>query len=1541
MLPPDVAPEMVLDVQDLLLSQHTDKITQQQILNFYIRRLRSSTGSLGRQPTVQHRRDLLKRSIKQATSRNTNNTHHDATDIAASGASTSTSDDEATRVAVMTLLSQYVDSTSSGTASQLVIPRYLTAEMLQNCPLERMSELTNSQQCKLLATYTQKFHNVAEKNSAIWNTPKFQRALFVTSIEQAAVAPVDSSASFKTSTAVAVSKTNSDATTHVLKQPETQTSASTGPNESAALQTQPKKLTKNESQSPAKKSTEPEFRLRGNALVSFKALSPQQQDEARLYCVEAAKEEEQIFNPNEYFKSQFQRWLNKQPAAAAAVEATAKSNSSGVPDFELKAGSLAIFESLSAEQQKEARQFCIQQAQGQGSIKHPPGFYSSQLKVFVQQLRKEGQGNPQSPPRSSAVDVSSSDTLSSVPTFELNGDALASFKILSPQEQNSARDFCREAAKGRTIKNRVAFYNSRFANFLEQRKKNGPLKEALPQPPFPLPTENAPSFEPHLELPGDALSTFTSLSPALQKEARQFCHKTANAQSIETSAELNAAQLKKIIDQQKTKSAALSSEKATARKPASFELRGDALTTFEALSKTEQEEARRFCISALKPHHTRSLHSFFAAQLEIFLEQHPKPKAAIAPTERLAEAAVPAFDLVGDAKAAFESLTREHQEAARRFCLDAAKKQSTIRNPFGFYCSQLNLYIEKNQPFTQPSLSSVDEETASTDTNAQNKFDVRGTDAEAAYESLTPARKLEARQYCLELARGRPLQNPRHFYAALVKQYLAGEPRKSGVDLRLNASLSSLFDKLVPRQQEAARKYCEEAVRNTTQVGRIIRNLEAYNVATFQSFLKDKIVSADIPEIGFHADAQNLYDKLLPLEQCVARKNLEDCARTVIESGRAIHDPFSFYSNILHKSLEKGKFVGAIPKFALKETIVRKFYKLSPEEQIAARRSCEDCALAEILRGQDISNPVAFYSKALERVLMHKRSRSGGDQSASATSTSEIFIIDSNLKEEIEQLRNELSETQVLLEASKKECLGLIQSNQQLTKIWETEKNTAITLANRLKQAEEDVFSLRQELKAKSDAFEDLSSAKGQLEQKYSEELEMAREVTGSFAKISRELVLSNEGKRSLDMELAKEQERSREKDREIQKLRADIKRMDMLRPSVKKSDSGSDKVLDKIKQELKETREKLEKEKKKNASIIAAKKQESLVDAVAKRPPEKPSLADHLPEVILNTKPAAVRILTRLTAPSSPSPPPPPHAESQNRSASAIDISFDGINASFDAPKSELEERISQELNFLQASYSRDELIIEGNKVTRKLRLGIDRDEEEIIVHLVLTIRDGYPVTVPLCVEAMIWPEGSSKRVDAHKVANDAVPALANVCQCEANMCVGSEAMFPTLQAADQWVNLEWSAVQAKRLSNRDRKDSQDLELCRLLISTHHIHDSERIHSVIKATNKYDLGGYIKTGKPGFILVEGLDDNCQFFLETIIQEQKKMRESKSGKAESSSYAIVGKSAVTVADFDQERALPRKMIKIEHSKEGMAELEKECGKVGLAEFLSF
>eukprot|EP00934_Nitzschia_sp_Nitz4_P006803 Nitzschia sp. Nitz4//scaffold24_size164493//18239//20227//NITZ4_002308-RA/size164493-processed-gene-0.181-mRNA-1//1//CDS//3329544054//6793//frame0 len=91
---------------------------------------------------------------------------------------------------------------------------------------------------------------------------------------------------------------------------------------------------------------------------------------------------------------------------------------------------------------------------------------------------------------------------------------------------------------------------------------------------------------------------------------------------------------------------------------------------------------------------------------------------------------------------------------------------------------------------------------------------------------------------------------------------------------------------------------------------------------------------------------------------------------------------------------------------------------------------------------------------------------------------------------------------------------------------------------------------------------------------------------------------------------------------------------------------------------------------------------------------------------------------------------------------------------------------------------------------------------------------------------------------------------------------------------------NIDWSAgasTPSSLLSSTTprSRDRGGVRLCRLLIHAEFLNGQDA-SDVQAMAGKYNLGGYIKTGKPGFIVVEGLEFNCDIFMDNMERQKKK-----------------------------------------------------------------
>jgi RNA recognition motif-containing protein len=117
-------------------------------------------------------------------------------------------------------------------------------------------------------------------------------------------------------------------------------------------------------------------------------------------------------------------------------------------------------------------------------------------------------------------------------------------------------------------------------------------------------------------------------------------------------------------------------------------------------------------------------------------------------------------------------------------------------------------------------------------------------------------------------------------------------------------------------------------------------------------------------------------------------------------------------------------------------------------------------------------------------------------------------------------------------------------------------------------------------------------------------------------------------------------------------------------------------------------------------------------------------------------------------------------------------------------------------------------------------------------------------------------------------------------------------------------------------KLRTRDRGG---VRLCRLLIHTPDMNVTEA--NVVKAmASKYNLGGYVKCGLPGLLVIEGLEFNCDIFMDNMERQKKK-------------YTKCGKVSERSG-----RAFPMEMTLLEGD-DAAENFSKACASVSLTEKL--
>ena len=297
---------------------------------------------------------------------------------------------------------------------------------------------------------------------------------------------------------------------------------------------------------------------------------------------------------------------------------------------------------------------------------------------------------------------------------------------------------------------------------------------------------------------------------------------------------------------------------------------------------------------------------------------------------------------------------------------------------------------------------------------------------------------------------------------------------------------------------------------------------------------------------------------------------------------------------------------------------------------------------------------------------------------------------------------------------------------------------------------------------------------------------------------------------------------------------------------------------------------------------------------------------------------------------------------------------------------KEEAEERRQAELEMVESSFSTDadEVHItrrDSSTATITRRLGLIVEGGTIHVDLEIKTTDEYlyKSEYKVAINASIPPPSPTSNAPPEgtamerTTAQQSLPKLLASCRWETEITKGEESVFGVLVAADTWAQNEWPSLLEK--CSLDRNDSnnvaseQDSEgkqsvpynFGRVLIYSHHIYDPDKLKQVIKLASIYHLGGIVKTGTPGFVLVEGLDENCQSYADDLLQFRTKMWEMKqSGKRDSATFSVIDKASYKVQGreaLDKMKVLPEKMKEIENDQ--LDELKLACSKIGFDEVL--
>jgi hypothetical protein len=136
-------------------------------------------------------------------------------------------------------------------------------------------------------------------------------------------------------------------------------------------------------------------------------------------------------------------------------------------------------------------------------------------------------------------------------------------------------------------------------------------------------------------------------------------------------------------------------------------------------------------------------------------------------------------------------------------------------------------------------------------------------------------------------------------------------------------------------------------------------------------------------------------------------------------------------------------------------------------------------------------------------------------------------------------------------------------------------------------------------------------------------------------------------------------------------------------------------------------------------------------------------------------------------------------------------------------------------------------------------------------------------------------------------------------------------------------------------------RSNGHYVKICRTFLYSHNMVDDEKVQLVKETASELNIGGFIKGGRPGLIVVEGLEEDCDAFLNALAKQHRKQRESPSsrnGKVDSATFAAAGKVISQADTLDEGRAFPKELTQLDNEG-GLDELKALCASTGLLDLI--
>lgn len=194
--------------------------------------------------------------------------------------------------------------------------------------------------------------------------------------------------------------------------------------------------------------------------------------------------------------------------------------------------------------------------------------------------------------------------------------------------------------------------------------------------------------------------------------------------------------------------------------------------------------------------------------------------------------------------------------------------------------------------------------------------------------------------------------------------------------------------------------------------------------------------------------------------------------------------------------------------------------------------------------------------------------------------------------------------------------------------------------------------------------------------------------------------------------------------------------------------------------------------------------------------------------------------------------------------------------------------ERAVAEIEALQAIYDEDFVVKSTSELTAATEAIEKGQAIEVLLQVCLRVNDALKLR---CSLPPGYPVMAAVRVSVEGMTRKDQDTLTRQIQETANELVGQEAILQLVHELQEMAGtIESASITEISQESNVTESATCMTLSRRWVWAHHITDTARRKSIVQEARDLKLGGYLKSGYPGIVVVEGNSTMCDEFVNWI-----------------------------------------------------------------------